>query len=737
MNKKVSFSGISVFFAAVFLLSAEIQFEKPELNSQDKILFSVNHDISGEPSYSTAFMGDAKDFSSTKILTCYPEKLELLSKGAVLQVRNRWGTARWSVADSNLSWVVKKEEIPVTGELQVPQSVSPDGKWICYVKKTDAAEGKLVLKNASTTQETVLVEKCTIDGERVRVEWNPDSSSLLYEKNDTVYFCEPKAEFQKIQLAEEFRKIGKGSINCVFWANSKTLIYINRDLIYRISSSELYTRGLYSSVIEPGTVCGRLPVFFDERHDTFAVNQDATSLVFIQANKIVNVFDLNFTGFEYVTPVVSKPITDAGGTIVNSKIFWTSALRCILWVNFINYETGAQKSAFYSLSDSIKLLATVDTSQEPAASPDGRKLCFAQGTSLFVYDADTWTLIERLDGEKIISYAWCDNSSLYAGGVSTVKKWNLGKTDEKTKILFLSAGSNVFWYSDTAVMAEDPVKKGIFYEYDEISSSWTKSLVTRPERKPLVQNGRFRVFTGTAENLNFSNALYVRTLSGKAETRPYFAQTSTKVEQPKKIVLAIDALDDSSGLSQILYVLKKYNVPATFFLNGEFIRRYPKESKQIAKSGYECASMFFTTVDLTAKGFVVDEDFIRRGLARNEDEFFQATGSELSLLWHAPFYHSTKEIKTAGEKCGYRYVEAGRFNLDTITLEQASHGKPGYLSGTELVSFYAQNAADGSVIPVSTGISSGSRSDYLYEKLDLLISALLSQGHRIVNFKDL
>ena len=145
--------------------------------------------------------------------------------------------------------------------------------------------------------------------------------------------------------------------------------------------------------------------------------------------------------------------------------------------------------------------------------------------------------------------------------------------------------------------------------------------------------------------------------------------------------------------------------------------------------------MFFTNADLTGKGFVISEDFIRRGLARNEDEFFAATGKELNLLWHAPFYKANQEIKTAGVNCGYRYVEAGRYSLDTITLEEAARGKPGYMSASQIIDFYAENVVDGDVIPVSAGISVGSRTDYLYEKLDLLLGTLLNQGFEIAETK--
>jgi len=41
------------------------------------------------------------------------------------------------------------------------------------------------------------------------------------------------------------------------------------------------------------------------------------------------------------------------------------------------------------------------------------------------------------------------------------------------------------------------------------------------------------------------------------------------------------------------------------------------------------------------------------------------------------------------------------------------------------------------VIPVSTGISSGSRTDYLYEKLDLLIGTLINEEYEIVDVTEL
>lgn len=742
-----------IFFSTVSLLSAEISFENPSVNSSDKVLFSVTHSKTAVDSYSTAFIGEASSLSDTKILTCYPEKMEVLSKGAVLQIRNRWGVARWSVSDSNLSWLSKTSSIPVNVQRQCEYSVSPDGRWFCYIKKTSPSSGQLILKNASTLQECILNEKTDYSYDTVPVLWNPDSTSFLYEKNGTVYFCDPKASFQKLQISEEYRKIGRGSINCVFWADSKLLYFVDRDLIYRISANELYTRALYSDVVGAGIVVGRLPVNFDEKRDFFSVNQRSSHLLLAQGKKTLSLFKIEGEGFDYLTPVASKIMTSSKGDITDVREFWISSDRCLIWTDYLSFEDGDFYSELFTFSSSnagIKSLKTIKNAGKPLLSPDSKKICYSEGTSLYVYSLLDWKLLDVLKGEKIISYVWGDNNLLYAGGESTVRQWKLSeKSGEPSfnpleqkylpdfKVLFLSACKNVFWSSQTSVCGEDPVKTGVFYDYDLIAGSWSRRVKGSVFNEGTVQNGKYRVFVGKTPNQKYLNTLYVRTLSGKAVTRPYFPETAVKGEPLKKIAILIDALDDATGLSRIISVLKKYDVKATFFINGEFIRRYPKETRQIAMGGYECASMFFTNVVLTSKGFVVDEEFIRRGLARNEDEFFATTGSELSLLWHAPFYKANENIKSSGKKSGYRYVEAGRFSLDTITLEDSSFGKAGYLSAGDLVSFYVENATEGSVIPVSTGISKGSRTDYLYEKFDLLLGSLLEAGFEVVDYKKL
>ena len=60
----------------------------------------------------------------------------------------------------------------------------------------------------------------------------------------------------------------------------------------------------------------------------------------------------------------------------------------------------------------------------------------------------------------------------------------------------------------------------------------------------------------------------------------------------REVSLVFNAIDSVEGLTEILGVPSNYGVRATFFVNGEFIRRHPGAVKEIADSGHEVGSLF-------------------------------------------------------------------------------------------------------------------------------------------------
>src|SRR5574344_2133227 len=117
---------------------AGIQFDNLDLNEKNEMLFTIDNKTAGTFSYRSFFRSSISDGVSIKtpqILTCFPERMDLLSKDSVLQIQNRWGTALYSFVSENLSYIEKAEGIPLSLARPVPVSVSPDGKWQCYVKR--------------------------------------------------------------------------------------------------------------------------------------------------------------------------------------------------------------------------------------------------------------------------------------------------------------------------------------------------------------------------------------------------------------------------------------------------------------------------------------------------------------------------------------------------------------------------------------------------------------------------
>jgi peptidoglycan/xylan/chitin deacetylase (PgdA/CDA1 family) len=182
----------------------------------------------------------------------------------------------------------------------------------------------------------------------------------------------------------------------------------------------------------------------------------------------------------------------------------------------------------------------------------------------------------------------------------------------------------------------------------------------------------------------------------------------------------------------VLKTLDQFKVRATFFLNGEFIRRHPEAARELSLTNQEIGSLFFAPIDVSDSRYRIDDDFIRRGLARNEDEYFQATSHELSLLWHAPYYSLAPQIQRAALQAGYQTVGRDMDPLDWVSSQDALRGGLPYRSASDMVDWIMEKKQCGSIIPIRLGIPNGGRQDYLFSRLDVLLDALLRRGYSVV-----
>jgi peptidoglycan/xylan/chitin deacetylase (PgdA/CDA1 family) len=199
-----------------------------------------------------------------------------------------------------------------------------------------------------------------------------------------------------------------------------------------------------------------------------------------------------------------------------------------------------------------------------------------------------------------------------------------------------------------------------------------------------------------------------------------------------RVALCFDIYDDDTGLMPVLAALRRHNIRATFFLNGDFIRRNPAAVNAIVRAGHETASMFYAPIDFSDSRYRITQDFIARGLARNEDEFFTVTGKELSLLWHPPYYRNSDIISSAASQAGYATVSRTLDPGDWISREDALRLGLRQIPPAQIIEQLVTRRADGAIIPVRLGLLRGGRDEYLFQRIEVLIDALLRSGCQIV-----
>jgi peptidoglycan/xylan/chitin deacetylase (PgdA/CDA1 family) len=745
---------ISLFFP----LTAEISFRSPDINSKNEVLFTVRADIPGKGSYDTLCLKNI-DAGIIEQLTFYPERMESLSGGAILQIRNRFGTGRFNTATGVFSWIRDFRPFfeggtPALGVLG-DVSVSPDGRWIVSIEAVTYSRGRLVLLDSTRNTRYVLAESVERGG--IPVSWAPDSSILLYSLDGNLYFSRPEAFFSQTPVDMKYRLLGPGSINNISWFSSSRFLYASGSSVYLVQSSELFARALYSPLISIGSLAGKLPCSFDSTADSFCASPDGRAILYARDHR--SVYYCPMTGDDYALAEAAgfMPYLLLAGNTADVAFIWTSSAVPVVLTEAV--EDGKRIIRGWKL-DSVKEGAVFTRLSIPfgpvsyAVSPDGSLIAFNTTSGIRIYSLSTWKETASWNDEKVSSMVWADENVLYIGGAETIRKWNIASGQAAP--LLLSSVSAAGWNEQGDSILADTESLGRF-QYRG-SMLWDQAASGRM-RPAAGSNASWRIYLDSGSNY-YSNMLYARSSRSPGGTSALISEPRISLDSVlpqtkassrlasdiftngsrsglRQVALVFDAMDSIEGLSNILSVLDRYSIRSTFFINGEFIRQHPSAVNEIVKAGHQTGSLFFTTWDLSGTGFRIDEDFIIRGLSRNEDDFYNATGQELTLLWHAPYYVVSPLVLKAGSAAGYRYVSGDVSVPDWATLEQ-DRLMPGlYKSSADIIEEILKTKKPGSIIPVRIGRTSGTRNDYLYDRVDLLINALVEAGYEIVTVDEL
>jgi peptidoglycan/xylan/chitin deacetylase (PgdA/CDA1 family) len=580
--------------------------------------------------------------------------------------------------------------------------------------------------------------------------WSPDSRFILYAKGPTLYYYSLQQLRESRVLAEAQRVLGDGSLASIRWGTDRRLYYISGVIVYAIDPGELYTRALYSGFLNIGVVAGKIPFEFDPNFDSFWVSPDGKNLLLDKGGRNIFLYYLTVADFHPAGTPLSLPYLSLPRDTMVSKVIWSSAN--VVTMLCATRSLGVRGTAVYRLVQDNAgsygaFRKTADSSAlDITPSPDGTLAAVMTPTGVTWKDYATWQDRGSMSHPGPLHVLWLSADELLVAGTWITERYSI--TTRTSTLVALSQPGD-FGYARSGAGVQVRQRQGVF-SLNEATVSWKAGGAFAVNDKSLASDD-YRVYLEPSTRGSYENLVMVRDAKGFGTVSLFPPETVAYEPFPgadepvdfsnfthgsrlrlREVSLVFNATDSAEGLTQILNVLSAYNVRATFFVNGEFIRRYPDAVQEIAASGHEVGSLFYAWFNMTDSRFTVDKDFVMGGLARNEDDYNAATGRELSLLWHAPYYIVNSEIISAAAEMNYVYVGRDLDSLDWVASTDANESQGIYLSAADLVERLVALKKPGSIIPLQVGVSDGRRGDYLFQRLDILINELARRGYSIV-----
>jgi peptidoglycan/xylan/chitin deacetylase (PgdA/CDA1 family) len=739
----------------IFLLSwtvgAHISFSGLDLSEDDLLLFRGDPEPLGKRTQGTLFISDLSDFSLSQ-LTILPEKIALLDNGRILQVSSAFGSLRLPITGgiprSIPGFPSFVRGTPAFGGRTEDSAVSGDGRYILHLEPTSFAFGDLILTDTQEGRRTLISSDIELPDKYFPACWSPDSQVFIYQRGSRLYY---HTAATLPQVDDRHRLIGEGAINSVYWGIGGDFFYIRGSTVYRVRGSEVFTRALYAGFLEIGTVAGKIPFEFDCNFDSFWISPDFRSMLLAKGGQNLLYYPLGIDDYNIDTKS-SLPYLMLPRSSFDIRVLWSPAGLVTVIASVLG--DGGRDTIAYRLGagDSSMAFTSLEFPRinGAALSPDGTKALLWGEQGLLLYDYINWRPLQTLGTGPVLACLWRGNEEVIAGG------------EERIERIRLAGGRDLICVSSISEFGFEEEGGRIFAKSGETwfshdgRNAWFELSAQPQRRSASLASGKYRVYLEQASGpyrsipmIRDAVSVGTRSLFPSPEYPPPKIGGGPVLEDPLASIprglfirsrrgglwetaLCFDLYDDAAGLPEVLDALNRFGIRATFFVNGEFIRRHPSAVKDLADAGHETASMFFAPIELSDVRYRIDQDFISRGLARNEDEFFHASGRELSLLWHAPYYVASAEVIQAAGAVGYVTVGRDVDPMDWVSRDDTRRLSLVQASAAEMIDRIMDQKTPGSIIPIRLGILSGGRTDYLFGRINVLLDALIRSGYSVV-----
>jgi peptidoglycan/xylan/chitin deacetylase (PgdA/CDA1 family) len=748
--KKQAYACAIVFFLIFLLIPVfqifAINFSGLTISNDDRLLFRA--DFEGQHA---VFISGLNDLSIQQ-LTMYPEKLYLVDNGRKIIALNRLGAASIPVSGGLPTPLPVYPSFaggstPLMGRLQ-DLAASADGRWILTIEPVSPGYGELILVDILNGIKKVVSEKIELPNSGFPVKWSPDSRLFVYSKGGRIYYF-PILSDLSVLVDERFRMIGSGGIESILWDQQGVFYYLSGNTLYRVTNPELFTRTIYGDFLSIGAVAVVLPLDFNSGFDRYWISPDSGSILVNKGGKGLFFFLLGETPASAAAAILPHVLIPQGAD--NLNVLWPSVEKEQRTVSLTrpgrNISSGNLTVVYTLQSETFVLRFEVNgssislipnrsypLSSNCALSPDGTKVVFWNERGLELWDYTNWRIIQRLSNSPVFSCVWINDRQLIAGNSRFTEEINISSSSFPRRRICISMADEFGFQENSGTPPHIAVRVGNEWFSSDGKSAWT--FVTSAQlRPPMLYSDHYRVFLEPQFTGHYSNIPMIRNMQATGTlslVSEHSINKSYTLGRITPVALCFDLYDDDTGLPQVLAALRRLNIKATFFLNGEFIRRSPQAVEAIVKAGHETASLFYTPIDLSDSRYRITSEFIARGLARNEDEFNRIVGKELSIFWHPPYYRSSNTVNSAAAAAGYVTINRSVDPGDWMSAEESLRLNLRQIPPAEMIEQIILKRVPGAIIPIRLGLLPGGRDEYLFQRIEALLDALIRSGCEIV-----
>lgn len=208
-----------------------------------------------------------------------------------------------------------------------------------------------------------------------------------------------------------------------------------------------------------------------------------------------------------------------------------------------------------------------------------------------------------------------------------------------------------------------------------------------------------------------SNKTTVMTSAGTGKLLPIY-KVDTK---EKKVSLTLNCAWNDSDIDSIIQTLKENNCKVTFFMVGDWVKKYPEAAKKVKEAGHEIGTHSNTHPHVNKLSYEQNVLEIEQSVKLIKE----TTGADVKL-YRPPYGEYNDTVIKSANETGYFPIQ---WSLDTLDYTN--------LTGEQMWDRLKNRLSSGDIILMHNGAK------HTADSLDMIIKNIKSNGYEIVPVSEL